>query len=71
MNKQKEHLNQMKADDAHKIINYDKLKDTVKKLTTCLSNLADNADEDCLAEYRTRHFSDSLQEARELLKIVR
>lgn len=34
-----------------------------QKLLTALTELAEQADEDCPAEYRTRHFTDALEQA--------
>jgi hypothetical protein len=42
--------------------------DLEKKLWICLMGIANQADEDCPQEYRTRHFDDALFEAQEMLK---
>jgi hypothetical protein len=44
--------------DAHLLVMH-----TGQKLLTALRELAEQADEDCPAEYRSRHFSDAVEQA--------
>ena len=42
-----------------------------KELLDCLTNLADNADEDTPHEYRTKHFDSALEDAREIIERIK
>jgi hypothetical protein len=44
-----------------------RLRPTVPDLLEALESLADQADEDCPAEYRSRHFIEALTTARDIL----
>lgn len=42
--------------------------DAKPKLLAALKNLADQADEDCPADYRSRHFIEALENARSVME---
>ena len=49
----------------------DTTKPTYDELVTMLDNVVAQACEDCPVEYRTRHFNDTMEDARELMERAR